>query len=46
MDITQAQEVEEMVHKTLARFGKIDILVNNAGVSGIMGGERNKGFCR
>ena len=40
VDITQAQEVEEMVHKTLARFGKIDILVNNAGASGIMGGER------
>ena len=30
-DVTNAQQVEAMVSRTLAEFGKIDILVNNAG---------------
>lgn len=32
-DVSSAQEVEEMVEKTIQKFGHIDILVNNAGVS-------------
>ncbi|MDD5591225.1 MAG: glucose 1-dehydrogenase [Dehalococcoidales bacterium] len=32
MDITNASEVNSVVQKVLAQFGKIDILVNNAGV--------------
>ncbi len=30
-DVTKKEEVEKMVEKVLAEFGKIDILVNNAG---------------
>ena len=30
-DVTRSAEVNEMVKKGLAEFGKIDILVNNAG---------------
>jgi len=30
-DVTKKTEVQEMVKKTLAEFGRIDILVNNAG---------------
>jgi len=30
-DVTSADQIEEMVEKTLFQFGKIDILVNNAG---------------
>lgn len=30
-DVSDAQQVTEMVHKTVNHFGKIDILVNNAG---------------
>jgi len=33
-DIRMSGEVEEMVKKTLEKFGKIDILVNNAGTAG------------
>lgn len=36
-DITSSQQVEELVAKCLAQFGKIDILVNNAGISGPTG---------
>lgn len=32
-DISKAEEVEAVVHKTIDQFGKIDILVNNAGVA-------------
>lgn len=32
-DVSNVQEVEEMVEKTIQKFGRIDILVNNAGVS-------------
>jgi NAD(P)-dependent dehydrogenase (short-subunit alcohol dehydrogenase family) len=31
-DVTQEEQVEEMVAATLERFGRIDVLVNNAGV--------------
>lgn len=31
-DVTQKSEVEEMVKKTIEKFGKLDILVNNAGI--------------
>jgi 3-oxoacyl-[acyl-carrier protein] reductase len=31
-DVTQADEVEQMFEKTIAKFGKVDILVSNAGV--------------
>jgi len=31
-DISQKREVEEMVKKTVKKFGKIDILINNAGI--------------
>jgi citronellol/citronellal dehydrogenase len=33
VNVTQEQEVAQMVTETLAEFGRIDILVNNAGVS-------------
>jgi len=32
-DVSKKEEVEEMVRKTIERFGKIDILVNNAGIA-------------
>ena len=31
-DVTGKKDVEQMVQKTIERFGKIDILVNNAGI--------------
>ena len=31
-DVTQKLEVDEMVKKTVEKFGKVDILVNNAGI--------------
>ncbi len=31
-DVSKKSEVNEMVKKTLAKFGKVDILVNNAGI--------------
>ena len=33
-DVTKSDQVNEMVKKSLERFGKIDILVNNAGIGG------------
>lgn len=30
-DVTQEKQVQSMVERTIAEFGKIDILVNNAG---------------
>ncbi len=36
-DISKENEVNEMVGKGVAKFGKIDILVNNAGVTGTRG---------
>jgi len=32
-DVSKKEEVEEMVRKTVKKFGKIDILVNNAGIA-------------
>lgn len=32
-DVTQKNEVEEMVAQTVTKFGKLDILVNNAGIA-------------
>jgi NAD(P)-dependent dehydrogenase (short-subunit alcohol dehydrogenase family) len=32
-DVTKKEEVEEMVRKTIEKWGKIDILVNNAGIA-------------
>lgn len=34
VDLTRREEVEEMVEKTLGKFGDLDILVNNAGIAG------------
>lgn len=31
-DVTKKKDVEEMVQKSMKKFGKIDILVNNAGI--------------
>lgn len=31
-DVSRAEQVEELVHQTVMRFGRLDILVNNAGV--------------
>ena len=36
-DVTFTEQVEEMVRRTLERFGGVDILVNNAGGSGHIG---------
>ncbi|MDI6603187.1 MAG: SDR family NAD(P)-dependent oxidoreductase [Patescibacteria group bacterium] len=32
-DVSKKEEVEEMVRKTIEKFGKVDILVNNAGIA-------------
>jgi len=32
-DVSSSEQVQEMVKKTLAEFGKIDVLVNNVGIS-------------
>jgi NAD(P)-dependent dehydrogenase (short-subunit alcohol dehydrogenase family) len=34
MDITQDEDIENVVEATMKRFGRIDILVNNAGLTG------------
>jgi len=31
-DVSQKTEVDNLVRKTLAQFGRVDILVNNAGI--------------
>lgn len=31
-DVTKKEEINEMVRKTVEKFGKVDILVNNAGI--------------
>ena len=33
-DVTEFNQVKEMVEKTFAQYGRIDILVNNVGLSG------------
>lgn len=35
-DVTQEEQVEELIAKTVAEFGRIDVLVNNAGVGSLM----------
>ena len=37
VDVTSTEQVEEMLARTLERFGRLDILVNNAGGSGHVG---------
>ena len=32
-DVSRAEDLEQLVHRTVERFGRIDILVNNAGSS-------------
>src|SRR5687767_1546694 len=32
MDVTQPEQVQSAIAKTLAEFGRIDVLINNAGV--------------
>lgn len=32
-DVTQKQEIDKMIKKTIEKWGKIDILVNNAGIA-------------
>jgi NAD(P)-dependent dehydrogenase (short-subunit alcohol dehydrogenase family) len=32
-DVSKKKEVDEMVRKTIEKFGKVDILVNNAGIA-------------
>ena len=34
-DITNRNQVEEMVDQVIGKFGKVDILINNAGVAGL-----------
>src|SRR5690349_4615011 len=31
-DVSEASQVEDLIKKTVARFGHIDVLVNNAGI--------------
>ena len=38
-DICRQQDVESMVQRSVAEFGKIDILVNNAGISAVADAE-------
>ena len=33
VDVTQFEDCESMVQKTIAQFGRVDILVNNAGIT-------------
>src|SRR5262249_8179349 len=38
-DICRQQDVENMVQRSVAEFGKVDILVNNAGISAVADAE-------
>ncbi|MFH1540617.1 MAG: 3-oxoacyl-[acyl-carrier-protein] reductase [Elusimicrobiota bacterium] len=33
VDVSSSQETEEMIKKTIEKFGKIDIMINNAGIT-------------
>jgi len=50
LDISDPNQVREMVSETVQAFGQVDHLVNNAGVArfgrGTPGTQENKGFCR
>lgn len=35
MDVTNAEQIEEVIKKTVSEFGRLDIVVNNAGVNTI-----------
>ncbi len=37
VDVSRADEVEEMIEKCVDNFGKIDVLFNNAGIEGPKG---------
>jgi NAD(P)-dependent dehydrogenase (short-subunit alcohol dehydrogenase family) len=42
-DVTDSRQVQDMVDKTVKKYGKVDILVNNAGgVSGVEGSVEDK----
>ena len=34
LDVTQADQWQQIIDETVARFGKLDVLVNNAGIGG------------
>ena len=34
LDVTQADQWQEIIDETVSRFGKLDVLVNNAGIGG------------
>ena len=36
VDVTRKEDVDQMVHDTVAKFGPLDILVNNAGVGAVV----------
>ncbi|PHS33385.1 MAG: 3-oxoacyl-ACP reductase [Alkaliphilus sp.] len=33
VDVTKKEEVDEMVEKVVAKFGKLDVIINNAGIT-------------
>jgi len=39
-DITQQQDVDRLIARTLERFGRLDMLVNNAGPLGARRGDQ------
>jgi NAD(P)-dependent dehydrogenase (short-subunit alcohol dehydrogenase family) len=44
-DVTDSQQVQDLVNRTIQKFGKVDILVNNAGgVSGPAGPAENVSY--
>jgi len=42
VDVSKKVDVEEMVHRTIEKFGRIDILVNNAGILRMAPAEKMK----
>src|SRR5580658_7540498 len=41
-DVRHDDDVQALIEKTVARFGRLDIAVNNAGTEGLRGLVRNK----
>lgn len=39
-DISKAEQVENLINKTIFQFGRLDIMVNNAGVNSVLPEER------